>query len=221
MIRQGFALFDMDGTVMKGDSILPMTRYAVKSGFAKYRHLWPVLGGFLGFSFRRIDDTRAKELAISFLKGKTVNEVTAFAEGFCRHVLIKRIYPSAKEEIKKHLDEGRQVLFVTASPDFYLQPLMRELNLSGIIGTRADVSPDGIYTGRISGRNCRGIEKPLRVAEYLAAAGLELDTESSYAYGDSGHDFPMMSLAGHKIAVNAKKSLQKQCAECVKVVWKI
>ena len=220
MTRQGFALFDMDGTVTRGDSILPMIRYAMKTGFAKKRHLLRIIWGFVGYSFGFIDDTRAKEMAISFLQGKTVKEVAVFAENFCRDILSKRIYPAARNEMHKHLKEGRRIVLVTASPDFYLHPLVRELGLSGIVGTRADITPEGIYTGCIGGRNCRGMEKPLRVAEYLAAGGYELDTENSFAYGDSGHDWPMMSLAGHPIAVNAKKTLLRQCGDCAKVMWK-
>ncbi len=220
MIRQGFALFDMDGTVTEGDSILPMIRYAIKTGFAKKKHLAPVVWGFIGYSFGWLDDTRAKEMALAFLKGKTVSEVKTFAEDFCRDILLKSVFPAAREEMTKHLNDGRRILLVTASPDFYLQPLIQELNLSGIIGTRADISPEGVYTGRISGRNCRGMEKTLRVAEYLAAAGFELDTEDSYAYGDSSHDWPMMTLAGHPVAVNAKKKLLAHCGDCTKVTWK-
>lgn len=220
MIRQGFALFDMDGTVTKGDSILPMIRYAMKTGFAQKRRLPRIVWDFFRYSLGFIDDTRAKETAISFLRGKTMDEVAAFAESFCRDILSKRVYPAAREEMKKHLKEGRRIVLVTASPDFYLQPLIRELHLSGIIGTRADITPEGVYSGRIGGRNCRGMEKPLRVAEYLAAGDYELDTESSFAYGDSGHDWPMMSLTGHPVAVNAKKGLLRRCGGCPRVMWK-
>ncbi len=221
MIRQGFALFDMDGTVTRGDSIMPMIRYAVKTKFAKAYCLPGIALAYLGYFFHIIDDTRAKEMALSFLCGKTSEEVNAFAESFCQDVLIKRIYPCAREEMKKHREEGRLVVLVTASPDFYLKPLVKELDLSGVIGTRADITPDGMYTGHIGGRNCRGIEKPLRIAEYLAARGYELDTDNSYAYGDSGHDWHMMSLVKHPVAVNAKKSLRKKCGSCQRAAWKM
>ncbi len=221
MIRQGFALFDLDGTVAKGDSILPMIRYAIKTKFTTKTRLFSIALAFLGYSLRLINDTKAKEMAIAFLRGKTQEQVRDFAENFCRDVLIKHVFPGAREEVKARRDEGLCVLLVTASPDFYLQPLIRELDLDGIIGTRADISKDGIYTGRISGLNCRNLQKPLRIAEYLAARGYELDTENSYAYGDSGHDWPMMSLTKHPVAVNAKKSLLTRCGDCRRVAWKL
>jgi HAD superfamily hydrolase (TIGR01490 family) len=220
MIRQGFALFDLDGTVSSGDSILPMIRYAVKNRFARRAHLPMVLLAFLGYSLHILNDTKAKEIAIAFVKGKTKAQVQAFSEAFCHDVLIQRIYKDAREEIKTRKNEGLRVLLVTASPDFYLQPLIKELQLDGIIGTRADLTNDGIYTGRIAGLNCRNLEKPLRIAEYLAAEGYELDTDSSYAYGDSGHDWPMMSLTGNPVAVNAKKELLRRCGGCRRVAWK-
>ncbi len=220
MIRQGFALFDLDGTVSSGDSIMPMIRYAIKTRFARKTHMPRVFLALLGYSLHLLNDTRAKEMAVAFLKGKTKAQVQAFAEDFCRDVLLKRIYKDAREEIKARREEGLRVLLVTASPDFYLQPLVRELPLDGIIGTRADVTPAGIYTGRIAGLNCRNLEKPLRIAEYLAAGGYELDTESSYAYGDSGHDWPMMSLTKNPVAVNAKKELLRRCGNCRRVAWK-
>lgn len=220
MTRQGFALFDLDGTVAKGDSILPMIRYAIRTKFAKRAGLPNVMLAFLGYSLGLINDTKAKEMSISFLRGKTTAQVQSFAEGFCRDVLIKRIFPGAREEINAHKRDGLRILLVTASPDFYLKPLIKELGLDGIIGTRADVTADGIYTGRIAGFNCRNMEKPFRIAEYLAAEGYELDTENSYAYGDSGHDWPMMSLAKNTIAVNAKKALRKRTEISRHVYWR-
>ena len=220
MIRQGFALFDLDGTVTSGDSILPMIKYAIHTKFARKTHMPYVLLALFGYSLHLLSDTKAKEMAIAFLKGKTIEQVQNFAEKFFRDVLKKRIFPGAADEIKARREEGLRVLLVTASPDFYLQPLIRELSLDGIIGTRADVTPEGIYTGRIAGLNCRNVEKPLRIAEYLAAGGYELDTDSSYAYGDSGHDWPMMSLTKNPVAVNANKELLARCGNCRRVFWK-
>jgi phosphoserine phosphatase len=100
MTRQGFALFDLDGTVSSGDSILPMIRYAIKTKFARKTHLPLVFLALFGYSLHLLNDTKAKEMAIAFLKGKTKTQVQDFAEGFCRDVLFKRLYKGAREEIK-------------------------------------------------------------------------------------------------------------------------
>jgi HAD superfamily hydrolase (TIGR01490 family) len=219
MTRQGFALFDFDGTIIKGDSILACIRYALKTGFASYAYLPGIVWAYAAYGLKIKNDTQAKEAALAFLKGKTAQKVSDFAESFCREVLGKRLFPSARAEIESCKSRGLRVLMVTASPDFYLKPLTDMLGLDGIIGTRADVTPEGVYTGRIAGLNCRGMEKPLRIAEYLAAGGYELDTENSYAYGDSGSDWHMMTLVSHPVAVNAQKKLLHRCGGCRKETW--
>lgn len=220
MTRQGFALFDFDGTIIKGDSILACIRYAMKKGFASWTHAPEIAWAYFTHVLRMKNDTQAKEVALAFLKGKTVEQVQDFAEEFCREVLGKRLFPQARAEIESCKSQGLRILMVTASPDFYLKPLIDLLGLDGIVGTRADVTPEGVYTGRIAGLNCRGMEKPLRIAEYLAARGYELDTEISCAYGDSGSDWPMMSLVKHPVAVNAKKRLLRRCGDCRKETWR-
>jgi phosphoserine phosphatase len=62
----------------------------------------------------------------------------------------------------------------------------------------------------VCGDNCRGLQKPLRLAEYLAAKGDRLDYETSFAYGDSTGDLPMLRLCAHKVAVNPKPRLWRK-----------
>ena len=87
---------------------------------------------------------------------------------------------------------GHEVLLVSASSYFYLKHLKEVLGVTDIICTRLDVDENGVFAGRVCGENCRGVQKPLRLAEYLAAKGDRLDYESSWAYGDSSGDLPMV-----------------------------
>ena len=108
--------------------------------------------------------------------------------------------------------EGCELWLVSASPSFYLEPLMEPLHLSAVIGTRMHVDENGVYTGEMLGENCRGVEKPLRLAELLAARGEMLDYSGSWAYGDTAGDAPLLMQCAHKRAVNAKSKLKKALA---------
>ncbi len=222
MTRQGFALFDFDGTLAKGDSIVPFSLYAVRKGFAPLLYVSRLAQAVFGYALHIYSDAQAKERALSFLRGKSVKEVRDFSESFFREILRPRIYPDARREIERCKAEGLRVLVVTASPEVYLQPLLEELGVDDIIGTRVDVTPEGIYSGLLSGNNCKGLEKPLRIAEYLAAKGYVLDTASSWAYGDTASDLPMMNLTGHPVAVNAREKLRKTAGTDVQhVSWRL
>ncbi|MFR5856104.1 MAG: HAD family hydrolase [Lachnospiraceae bacterium] len=65
------------------------------------------------------------------------------------------------------------------------------------------------YTGDICGDNCRGVQKPLRLAEYLAARGDRLDYDTSSSYGDSASDLNMLELCARQVGVNPKPKLRK------------
>ena len=74
-------------------------------------------------------------------------------------------------------------LVISASPEFLVEGLCSRLGLP-VMGTRMD-----IRTGKITGENCRGGEKPLRFrAEYPEAV-----VEAFYS--DSTADAPMAALA--------------------------
>lgn len=74
-------------------------------------------------------------------------------------------------------------LVISASPEFLIAPMCRRLGLRSM-GTRMDV-----HTGRITGENCRGAEKPRRFREEYPDAAVEV------FYSDSLADTPMAELA--------------------------
>lgn len=74
-------------------------------------------------------------------------------------------------------------LVISASPEFLIAPMCRRLGLQWM-GTRMDV-----HTGRITGENCRGAEKPRRFREAYP------DIRVDVFYSDSLADTPMAMLA--------------------------
>ncbi|MBN1777748.1 MAG: HAD family hydrolase [Clostridiales bacterium] len=205
-----FALFDFDGTMIRGDSILLFMRYAWQKKLCGTFDLlrFAAAGGL--FTLRLLSPKRAKELGLRFLKGRNRAAYTRAAESFCETVLKPRLYPRAMEALRKHREAGDEVLLISASPTFYLEPLKQMLNLTEVLGTDMETDTSGRFTGRIVGLNCRGDEKPQRLQTYLNEAGAQLDFETSSAYGDSRHDLPMLKLCRHAYAVSPGKKMQKK-----------
>lgn len=206
-MQKTYALFDFDGTLRKGDSIVAVCRHARRLGLCSSWGLWKGALAALAYGVRLFSPERAKETAMSWLKGRTAAEMAAFSQDFCLNVLLPQLYPQGVEAIQAEERRGAEVLLITASPAFYLQPLVELLGLRGIIGTRMALDESERYTGELFGENCRGVQKPLRLAEYLAAQGDRLDYETSTAYGDSRSDQCMLDLCGSKVLVNPKRSL--------------
>jgi phosphatidylglycerophosphatase C len=94
------------------------------------------------------------------------------------------------------VDEGHEVVLVTASLAPYAEPLGRRLGASRVIATDLEVDGGGRLTGRLAGANCRGEEKVRRLtAVYGDPPPL------TWAYGDSPDDRPMLAHAVHPVEV--------------------
>ncbi|MBQ4085290.1 MAG: HAD-IB family hydrolase [Clostridia bacterium] len=208
-MQKSYAFFDFDGTLIKGDSIIRFCFYARKKKLCGVGAL--LRAGVMGalYMCHIITAEKSKAESLSFLKGKTKDEVEAISQDFCKEVLIPNLYPEGVKRVKKHLADGLEVWLVSASTAFYLEPIKEYLGVHRLIGTRMHVDENGVYSGLIDGHNCRGVEKTLRIAEVLAATDCMVDYAASHGYGDTAGDIPMLMLCEHKHAVNPRKKLIK------------
>jgi len=209
-MRKTYALFDFDGTLIGGDSILLFIRYARRKKLCKAADMLRFAAAGSLFMLGLISPQRAKEMGLQFLKGLRREQYLAVAEDFCRTVLVPRLYPQGIAAIRRHRQAGHDVLLVSASPAFYLNPLKDILGLTAVLGTQFSQGEDGCFAGTMLGPNCRGDQKPLRLQAYLDETGDQLDFATSFAYGDSAHDLPMLRLCAHACAVNPKPKLRRQ-----------
>ena len=100
------------------------------------------------------------------------------------------VFASAEQVIQ----EGGTVLVVTASASFAVQRCVFGPSVV-VIGTEFE-KEQGIYTGRLSGKNCYGQEKVRRINRWAASSRQDLNVKS--AWGDHPSDSYMLSLAAER-----------------------
>lgn len=106
----------------------------------------------------------------------------------------KAVHGFWKKNLRRQFDwvkeKNRYRVIISASPDFLLEPIYRELGFDELICTRHNSK-----TGAIIGRNCRGEEKVRRFYEIHP----EKETKVIDVYSDSlSADKPIFSLATNK-----------------------
>ena len=208
-MQHTYALFDFDGTLIRGDSIILLCLYARKKGLVSARYLLTAVWAAVRYGLKLLPPERAKERALHFLAGKPKAELDAIVADFFTTVLLPRIRPEGLAAVQAHVAAGDVTLLISASSAFYLEPVRAHMGFADLIATRLDTDAQGRLTGRVCGDNCRGVQKALRLAEYLAARGDRLDVATSTAYGDSYGDLPMLQLCHRRIAVNPKRKLRR------------
>lgn len=205
MTSTAFAFFDFDDTIAKGDSIFPYLLYAIKRGYAPKRQLLTAAYGFLRWKIQPSSGRKVKEMSLSFLKGRSVEEMDALAREFFREVQMKAVFSASTEEFFRLREQGVKIVVVSASSDAYMRVLPEFLPIDAVISTVCEVT-DGRYNGKM-GKNCKGEEKVRRIEAWLHEQGLSIDKEKSYGYGDSPSDAPMLLLTAHPTLINPKRKL--------------
>ncbi len=208
------AFFDLDNTLMQGASLFYLARgLAARKFFTTgdiARWAWQQacfrLGGFENAEHM----ARAREQALSFVRGHRVDELTRIVEEVFDEYMAHKIWPGTRALAQMHRDRGERVWLVTAAPVELATTIARRLDLTGALGTVAE-SVDGVYTGRLVGEPLHG---PAKAEAVRALAERErLDLSVCSAYSDSSNDIPMLSLVGRPCAVNPDGELRRHAKE--------
>ena len=206
------ALFDFDGTMISGDSIVAFLGFALKrkdislAGYLK--------GCFFGalYVLKIIGSRQAKSASMKFYHTLNAEKKQALDKAFAES-LLNRVYPGARKTLEQHKSEGAHTLLVSASTENYMRYVAEGLGFDGLLCT--PVERDGSIL-----HNCHGAEKVRRIEKYLEEKQIKPDFSASFAYGDSRGDLPMLRLCGHPIIANGKKALLKAAPDLSRVEWK-
>lgn len=207
------ALFDFDGTLIPGDSITDYLRYARKRGAASLGEFIRAAWAAALYGCKRLSDADSKTVGLAFRKRHGQAYLDALDRDFVREILIPKFYQDGKNEMERRRKEGCRLLLVSASTENYMRFVAEALGVDALLAT--PIEPDGSIQ-----RNCKGEKKIGRIEGWLKDNHLTADFASSYAYGDSKSDLPMLRLVGHPVQVNPKKALRKLAPEMETAAWK-
>lgn len=206
------AIFDFDGTMIKGDSIVPYLVYAYQKGKLSLSDILGMLPSALLGVAGLISPEKGKTAALRFLRGMSREEQQAFNTDFLQQRILPKIFPLASKRLLYHRAQNHIILLVSASSDCYMKHLKDFLPVHDVLAS--PTSPEGVVT-----RNCKGEEKVRRVWQWVEENGLNIDWALSSAYGDNKSDAPVMALTGNPLCVNPKKALSKAHPEWPKENW--
>ncbi len=203
------AFFDVDNTMMVGASIFHYARGLAARKYFTSQDLLKFASRQLRFRLRGAENLAvvgtARQEALSFVAGRSVDEIIRLGEEIYDETMADKIYPGTRALAQRHLDAGQRVWLVTATPVELAQLIAQRLGLTGALGTVAE-SVDGIYTGALVGEMLHGRAKAAAVRAMAAREGLDL--RRCTAYSDSINDLPMLSAVGTAVAVNPDSELR-------------
>lgn len=200
------AFFDFDSTIVRGDSIIPFTRFLVRRRFPAALQLLHLAWAIFLHHARLYNNNDVKRVFARQFRGHPVAEVEALCREFCETTLKPLVYPQARERIRSHRQQGHKVIIASASFAVYLEEFGKQLGADVVIGTILEEA-DGAYTGRLASTNCIKEEKIGRLRALPDFR--EINLSASFAYSDHIYDLPMLAMVGHPVLVNPEPRLRK------------
>ena len=204
------AIFDLDNTLLNGDSDYLWGRFLAAEGI--------VDGDFYERENQRFyDEYKAGTLNIyEFLRfslqplaDNKLEKMLALRQKFMELSIAPIILPKARKLLQKHRDQGHELLIITATNHFVTQPIAEALGIDSLIATDPEFK-DGRYTGEVSGIPSFRDGKVKRLNTWLEQNGYNL--ASSWFYSDSHNDLPLLEMVTHPVAVDADDTLLQHAA---------
>lgn len=130
-------------------------------------------------------------------------------ERFMREVIGPALRPEAQELVHSHQRAGDLVAIVTATNEFVTEPIARAFGVAELIAVKLARDGEGWITGEIDGEPSLRAGKVTRVAQWLAAQGLDWAGVETTFYSDSPNDLPLLEHCDHPVATNADDTLRR------------
>lgn len=189
------ALFDLDGTILAGNSWHECFGWAVR----RWPMHAPVLAaGLVLRKLRVIEGRTLRDWALRPMRGLEANEVAAIGREICAVRLTKKIRSAARAEISRVRGEGFTPVLATGAFAFLAEPLAKELGIDDVVCSRLEFA-NGKCLGRIAGDETRRAVKADAVRAKFS--GRDVDWAASRAYSDDVEDAPLWELVGDAICV--------------------
>ncbi|MGL5066609.1 MAG: HAD family hydrolase [Sarcina sp.] len=201
MISKKLAIFDIDKTIIKGDSMFHLLKYTKTKYPAAKAKLPTLFVKLVLYKFGVINTHKVKEAMFYTFNYLNNDDFKDFYSSMLKDAMFK----NAIEKMKDLKEKGYLILLVSASPEAYLKYFEDEEYVDFVIGTRFKYT-ENKFINQIDGINCKGDEKVKRINAYLFENNISIDKNNSVAFSDSLSDTPMFNLVKKAYLINFKKT---------------
>jgi HAD superfamily hydrolase (TIGR01490 family) len=206
------ALFDLDNTLLAGDSDFEWAQFLIGKGVldrevheAENRHFYE------HYKAGTLDIHSFLDFQLKPLSRHPRRILEEWHREFMRDRILPIITRKSRDLVDSHREDARAI--VTATNSFVTGPIAREYGIEHLVATEPE-EMDGEFTGRVKGVPSFREGKVARVEAWLAEHGLDWHSfTETWFYSDSLNDLPLLSKVTHPIAVDPDETLKETALE--------
>ena len=204
------ALFDFDGTLIAGFSVVQFLREQVRQRKLSLDDARRMVVNSVRLIAQRASFSELFIASCELLEGAEEAEYAAFGRDVYEKRIARLIYPEARALIREHKARGHTVAIVSSATPYQVYPAAEDLGVDLVCCTRLGVRK-GVFTGEVEGGVCWGDGK-LDAARRLAKdAGFRLD--KAFFYSDSDEDIPLLETVAYPRVLNPNRKLARVARE--------
>lgn len=205
------ALFDLDNTLISGDSDHAWGLYLAEIGIvdaqqheaAQDRFYQEYVNGTLNIN-------EFLEFQLTPLKENTLDDLNAWRKDFIEKKIVPLIHDDKIALVQQHRDAGDKLVIITATNSFITSPIAELFDIKTLIATEPEQSPQG-FTGKVLGSPCFQKGKITKLNQWLTDSNETM--KDSCFYSDSYNDLPLLLEVDNPVCVSPDDKLAEHAKE--------
>jgi HAD superfamily hydrolase (TIGR01490 family) len=200
------AIFDLDHTLINGDSDYLWGEYMVENGIvdaASYRERNTVF--YQDYQRGTLNNDQYLAFALEPLTRHSIEDLYAWREDYVKNWIQPLIAPGAPGLLDKHREQGHELLIISATHLFVTAPIAALLGVPIVLATEPEIV-ENRYTGHFLGTPTYQEGKVVALKEWLVDS--DHDLCGSYFYSDSTNDLALLEQVDHPVTVNPDEELK-------------
>jgi len=204
------ALFDLDNTLLAGDSDYEWAQFLIERGVLdRERYEAQNDEFFRQYRAGTLDIHEFLDFQLAPLARHPRSQLDAWHAAFMDAKVRPMIGRRARALVATHRDAGALCAIVTATNSFVTAPIAREFGVAHLVATEPEIRA-GNFTGKVAGLPCFRDGKVTRIEQWLAGIGRPLASfQESWFYSDSHNDLPLLERVTRPVAVDPDESLRR------------
>ena len=206
MNRPDLAIFDLDNTILNGDSDYSMINYLVDINLLNKAAKLKNDEFIKDYQQGQLDFNQYTNFALKPYVGKTREEINEIILPFVETIIEPMINIFALKLIHEHHDKGHTILLASATNELIVKPIAQRLDINHVIGTKVkfknnQCSGEFIPPSALGAGKLKLVETWMKLHQYDNFSGVTF-------YSDSINDLPLMEAVEFPKAVNPDIKLE-------------
>ncbi|QDV05968.1 Phosphoserine phosphatase [Planctomycetes bacterium Poly30] len=208
--RSGIAFFDLDHTLVNGDSDSSFidfmdVRGLLPDGVQEAKA--PINAAYMAGEPWQVP---YRALLREIYRDRSVAETMALAAEHAVSHVMPMLFRGARALLEEARERRGHLVLLTTTNQVVTTPLLELLGLDGLLSTQMEVQGSR-FTGEVVGEFCTGPGKEIALRAYCEQRGV--DPADCAMYGDGRSDMDALAAVGEPVAVHPNHGLAKKAAE--------